>query len=109
MVRHWIDAFDDRNPVYLGASAALDQPAGSILAPPAMLQTWTMGRPQIEGIAERGGSAGDMQADNPLTMLTSAGFGGTLATNSELGTNATRAGTEKWISAVGAGKAVVGD
>jgi hypothetical protein len=57
---------------------------GEIVAPPAMLQTWTMGRPTIAGIAERGGSAGDVGADSPLAVMAAAGYTGTLATNSVL-------------------------
>ena len=36
----------------------------------------------IAGIAERGGSAGDMDPDSPLQRLAAAGFTGTLATMS---------------------------
>jgi acyl dehydratase len=84
MIRHWVDALDDRNPVYLDAEFAATSRFGEIVAPPAMLQTWTMGRPRIEGIAERGGSAGEMGSDNPISILSDAGYTGTLATNSEL-------------------------
>jgi acyl dehydratase len=84
MIRHWVDALDDRNPVYLDAERARQTRFGGIVAPPAMLQTWTMARPRIEGIAERGGSAGEIDADNPISVLADAGYRGTLATNSEL-------------------------
>jgi acyl dehydratase len=84
MIRHWVDAFDDRNPVYLDEERAARSRFGGIVAPPAMLQTWTMGRPRIEGIAERGGSAGEIDADSPIRVLAESGYPGTLATNSEL-------------------------
>jgi acyl dehydratase len=84
MMRHWVDAFADHNPVYLDAGFAAKTRFGGIVAPPAMLQTWTMGRPELIGIAERGGSAGELAADSPLQRLTDAGFAGTRATNSEL-------------------------
>ena len=84
MIRHWVDALDDQNPVYLDAGAAVQSGFGEIVAPPAMLQTWTMARPIIEGIAERGGSPVAMSADTPLVKLDDAGFIGTLATNSVL-------------------------
>lgn len=84
MIRHWVDALDDRNPVYLDERAAASTRHRGIVAPPAMLQTWTMGRPRIEGIAERGGAAGEMNPDSPLRILASAGYRGTLATNSGL-------------------------
>jgi len=84
MIRHWVDALDDRNPVYLDEELAATTRFGGIVAPPAMLQTWTMGRPQIEGIAERGGAPGEIDPNNPISVLTDAGYTGTLATNSEL-------------------------
>jgi acyl dehydratase len=83
MIRHWVDALDDRNPVYLDEEFAATTRFGGIVAPPAMLQTWSMPRPQIEGIAERGGAPGEM-GDNPIVPLDEAGYVGTLATNSEL-------------------------
>ena len=84
MIRHWVDALDDRNPVYLDDEFAATTRFGGIVAPPAMLQTWTMPRPRIEGIAERGGAPDQMGSDNPVAVLDEAGYVGTLATNSEL-------------------------
>jgi acyl dehydratase len=84
MIRHWVDALDDRNPIYLDEELAAESRFGGTVAPPAMLQTWTMGRPKIEGIAERGGAPGEIGTDNPVSALNEAGYLGTLATNSEL-------------------------
>ncbi len=84
MIRHWVDALDDRNPVYLDEEFAATTRFGGIVAPPAMLQTWTMARPRIEGIAERGGAPDEMHFENPINALDEAGYVGTLATNSEL-------------------------
>ncbi len=83
MIRHWVDALDDRNPVYLDEEMAAKTRFGGIVAPPAMLQTWTMPRPRIEGIAERGGAPDEMNHENPIHALDEAGYVGTLATNSE--------------------------
>jgi hypothetical protein len=83
MIRHWVDALNDRNPAY-GEDTAAATRFGEIVAPPAMLQTWTMGRPTIAGIAERGGAAGEVGADSPLAVLAAAGYTGTLATNAVL-------------------------
>jgi acyl dehydratase len=84
MIRHWVDALDDRNPVYLDEAAAAKTRFGGVVAPPAMMQTWTMARPKIEGIAERGGAPIAFTHDNAISALNAAGFTGTLATNSEL-------------------------
>jgi acyl dehydratase len=84
MIRHWVDALDDRNPVYLDERAAASTRFGGIVAPPAMLQAWGMPRPRIEGIAERGGAPNEMDFDNPIRALDAAGYVGTVATNSEL-------------------------
>jgi acyl dehydratase len=84
MIRHWVDALDDRNPVYLDEEFAATTRFGGAVAPPAMLQAWTMSRPRIEGIAERGGAAESIDPDSALSTLTDAGYTGTLATNSEL-------------------------
>ena len=84
MIRHWVDALDDRNPVYLDPEIAATTRFGGIVAPPAMLQTWGMPRPKIQGIAERGGAPSEIRSDNPIRALDAAGYVGTLATNSEL-------------------------
>jgi len=84
MIRHWVDALDDQNPMYLDEEIAATSRFGGIVAPPAMLQAWTMPRPVIEGIAERGGAPNEMSSDNIVSALDAAGYVGTLATNSEL-------------------------
>jgi acyl dehydratase len=84
MIRHWLDAFSDRNPVYEDADFAAKTRFGGKIAPPAMMQTWTMPRPILEGIGERGGAAQPLDPDGPLNVLDRVGFTGILATNSEL-------------------------
>jgi acyl dehydratase len=84
MIRHWVDALDDRNPVYLDEELAASTRFGGIVAPPAMLQAWTMARPRIEGIAERGGAAIEISPESPIGLLDAAGYTATLATNSEV-------------------------
>lgn len=83
MIRHWAAAFEDWNPVYTDPEAAAASRHGGIVAPPLMLQTWTMATPKITGIAERGGSPVEGDSARVLTILDDAGFVGTLASNSE--------------------------
>jgi len=83
MIRHWATAFEDDNPVYTDADAAAASRFGAIVAPPLMLQTWTMATPVITGIAERGGSPVAAEGPGPLAAFDDAGFVGTLASNSE--------------------------
>ncbi len=83
MIRHWAAAFEDTNPVYTEAAAAEHSVFGQIVAPPVMLQTWTLPEPIITGMAERGGSPVESTGASPLDVLDEAGFVATLASNSE--------------------------
>jgi acyl dehydratase len=83
MIRHWAAAFEDANPVYTDPDAAKRSRFGEIVAPPLMLQTWTMATPRITGMAERGGSPTEGGRAAVLDLLDEAGFVGTLASNSE--------------------------
>ena len=83
MIRHWAAAFEDWNPVYTDPEAAARSRFGEIVAPPLMLQTWTMATPHITGMAERGGSPVEARRATVLNVLDEAGFVGTLASNSE--------------------------
>ena len=83
MIRHWAAAFEDWNPVYTDPDAARRSRFGEIVAPPLMLQTWTMATPKVTGMAERGGSPTDGARARVLDLLDSEGFVGTLASNSE--------------------------
>ncbi|MBM4266729.1 MAG: MaoC family dehydratase [Deltaproteobacteria bacterium] len=82
MIRHWAAAFEDENPVYTDPAFAAKTRFGGIVAPPLMLQTWTMPTPKLTGIGERGGSPTEGSV-NVLAPLDEAGFVATLATNSE--------------------------
>ncbi len=83
MIRHWTAAFADHNPVYTDPEAAAASRFGEVVAPPLMLQTWTMPTPTLEGIAERGGAPVAVEGGTALSVLDQAGYTGTLATNSE--------------------------
>ena len=82
MIRHWAAAMEDHNPVYTDRERAAASRFGGIVAPPMMLQTWTMPTPKITGIAARGGAP--TEGNNDLFAgLDAAGYIATLATNSE--------------------------
>jgi uncharacterized protein len=83
MIRHWATAFGDENPVYTDSEAAAGSRFGQVVAPPLMLQTWTMPTPELAGIAERGGAPVEQGSESPLTVFDEAGFTGTVASDSE--------------------------
>ncbi|WP_078913664.1 MULTISPECIES: bifunctional MaoC family dehydratase N-terminal/OB-fold nucleic acid binding domain-containing protein [unclassified Streptomyces] len=67
MIRHWCEAMGDANPAYTGPEA---------IAPPTMLQAWTMGG--LSGHADRSSAYDDL-----LTLLDGAGFTSVVATDCE--------------------------
>ena len=75
MIRHWCDAMTDHNPVYTDPEYAAKSIHGGIVAPPAMLQAWTM--PGLPG----------RRPDDPgmgvFRELDAAGFTSIVATNTE--------------------------
>ena len=46
MVHHWCQALGDTNPAYLDEEWAASSARGHLVAPPGMLQTWTMDAPR---------------------------------------------------------------
>jgi uncharacterized OB-fold protein/acyl dehydratase len=76
MIRHWCDAVDDRNPIYTDPEFASRSSFGGIVAPPTMLQAWTMrGLRPPEKPAEPGPQMRLFQ------LLDDAGFTSVVATN----------------------------
>ncbi|MEV0947492.1 bifunctional MaoC family dehydratase N-terminal/OB-fold nucleic acid binding domain-containing protein [Rhodococcus sp. NPDC049939] len=76
MIRNWVEAIGDKNPIYVDEAAARAAGHDGIVAPPAMAQVWTM-----QGLnAVR-------QEDDPLGLMTNildeAGFTSVVATNSD--------------------------
>jgi uncharacterized protein len=76
MVDHWLDAIGDRNPIYVDEQAAKAAGHPGIVAPPAMVQVWTMM-----------GLGGVRPDDDPLSkilgLFDEAGYIGVVATNCE--------------------------
>jgi hypothetical protein len=78
MIRHWVQAMGDTNPVYTDADAAARSVHGGLVAPPAMTQVWTMRGLRPAGGEDPGDPLGLMSA-----ALDEAGFTSVVATNSE--------------------------
>ncbi|MFC4562928.1 OB-fold domain-containing protein [Nocardiopsis mangrovi] len=77
MIRHWVQAMGDTCPVYLDADAAQRAGHTGTVAPPAMLQAWTMrgyGAPEAPA-----GSA----VDDLLAHFDATGYRGVVATDCE--------------------------
>jgi uncharacterized OB-fold protein/acyl dehydratase len=76
MVDHWLDAIGDKNPIYVDEAAAKAAGHPGVVAPPAMIQVWTMM-----------GLGGVRADDDPLTkileLFDDAGYIGVVATNCE--------------------------
>jgi 3-oxo-4,17-pregnadiene-20-carboxyl-CoA hydratase alpha subunit len=74
MIRHWVDAIGDDNPIYIDEAAAKTAGHPGIVAPPAMIQVWTMM-----------GLGGDRPGDDPIgpimELFDGAGYVGVVATN----------------------------
>lgn len=77
MIRHWCEAMGDRNPVYTDAVIAGSTAHGGIVAPPTMLQAWTM-----KGLVPPAPDPEDAQSQI-MAMLDEAGFTSIVATNCE--------------------------
>src|SRR3954464_7179560 len=75
MIRHWCDAVGDTNPIYTDAEAAAASVHGQIVAPPTMLQAWTM-----RGLVPPKPQGGGAQ-DELFGLLDEAGFTSVVATN----------------------------
>ena len=83
MIHHWCDATGDRNPAYLDPAVARETGRENVIAPPAMLQAWTMRglRPATADEAAYAEALGDQK--QPLDVLDEAGFTSVVATNCE--------------------------
>jgi len=75
-INNWVEAIGDRNPIYVDEAAARAVGHPGIVAPPAMIQVWTMF-----------GLAGERPKDDPMgpimKLLDDAGYIGVVATNCE--------------------------
>ena len=75
MIRHWCEAMGDANPAYTGPDA---------IAPPAMLQAWTMAGLGFDHGGPGAGQSGRSDAyDDLLLRLDAEGYGAVVATDCE--------------------------
>ncbi|RVW00597.1 bifunctional MaoC family dehydratase N-terminal/OB-fold nucleic acid binding domain-containing protein [Rhodococcus xishaensis] len=74
MIRNWLEAIGDENPIYVDEDAAIAAGHGGLVAPPAMAQVWTMR-----------GLGAIREEDDPLGRMTQilddAGYTSVVATN----------------------------
>ena len=81
MIRQWCDAMGDTNPAYLDPEAATGTVHGELVAPPTMLQAWTM-----HGFEMAAGYDEPTNEEQRLhKILTDAGYTGVVGTNTEQG------------------------
>jgi uncharacterized protein len=74
MIHHWTDAIGDKNPIYVDEDAAKAAGHPGIVAPPAMIQAWTMmglGRTRSD----------DDPLGRAMKLFDDAGYVGVVATN----------------------------
>ena len=85
MIRHWVEAMGDHNPVYVDDDAARAAGFPGIVAPPTMLQAWIMRGLRASLESDRARSSGEVSADSPsdqlMGLLDAAGFTSVVATN----------------------------
>jgi uncharacterized protein len=74
MIRRWCEAMGESNPLYLDEHSPATRANGGIVAPPAMLEVWTMGRFRADGSPDPASLWG-------IGELDAAGFTAVVATN----------------------------
>lgn len=86
MIRNWVEALEDTNPVYVDADAARAQGLPGVTCPPAMISTWVMAgyrryrqtqRLRAQGMSE------DFAYARLMRELDEAGFTSVVATDVE--------------------------
>ncbi|MGW0838829.1 FAS1-like dehydratase domain-containing protein [Streptomyces sp. NPDC002787] len=84
MIRNWVEALEDANPVYVDREAARAAGRPDIICPPAMLSTWVMNgyRRWREVQATRAaGKEEDFAYSRLMNLLDQAGFTSVVATD----------------------------
>ena len=93
MIRHWVDAMGDRNPVYVDDNVARAHGFPGVIAPPTMLQAWIMrgyrhpepaqapARSGAPDATANGAPAEPATIDQLWALLNGAGFTSVVATD----------------------------
>jgi uncharacterized protein len=79
MIRHWVEAMGDDNPIYLDDEAARATGRDGVVAPPTMMQAWTM-RGYAATVSPPVPSDTEREMD---TLLREGGYTSVVATDSE--------------------------
>jgi uncharacterized OB-fold protein/acyl dehydratase len=87
MIRHWVEAMGDHNPVYVSDEAARAAGYDELIAPPTMLQAWIMRGLRTSLLVEEARAQGDGQGSGPneemMALLDEEGLTSVVATNCE--------------------------
>lgn len=84
MIRHWVEAMGDANPIHLDDGAARATGRPGVVAPPAMAQAWTMrGYAAHRAAQENTDDTGRTVLDELFALLDGAGFTSVVATDSD--------------------------
>lgn len=79
MIRHWCDAMGDSNPLYTDAEFAASTAYGGVIAPPTMIQAWTM--VGFTGKPPAGSAELPEGADNHFELMSEGGYLSVVAVN----------------------------
>jgi uncharacterized OB-fold protein len=87
MIRHWVEAMGDENPVYVSDDAAREAGFDRLFAPPTMLQAWIMRGLRASTAIEEARAGGTAQGSGPnevmMGLLDEEGLTSVVATNCE--------------------------
>jgi uncharacterized OB-fold protein/acyl dehydratase len=87
MIRHWVEAMGDYNPVYVSDESARAAGYDELIAPPTMLQAWIMRGLRLSNEVEEARATGTSQGDGPsdrmMALLDDEGLTSVVATNCE--------------------------
>lgn len=78
MIRHWVEAMEDENPIYTDEEAAQATGRPGIVAPATMAQAWTM-----RGLKSHRAGAGGGVMSELIAVLDEGGYTSVMATDSD--------------------------